>query len=247
MGGDKVMYKYEEILIIEDIEFKRYYHHDKIRTRYFVSRDSRILSGISNRILKPNLTLKGYYKVGLYIDSKIKAHPITVHKIVATVYCGGYHEGYDVDHVDGNKINNNADNLEWVTRSVNIKRAFDNKLKIAKRGDDNGATKYPDKLIVDACELIKSGCSIVDAATITSIPLSYLYTIIRGESRTDIVNGYNFNKNIYTLEMVRHDESVKTKIVELYRSGCSPKKIKKILNIDNSNVIYNILGRYKNI
>lgn len=74
--------------IINDKIFKRYYHHDHIKTRYFVSKDGDIYSGISDKILQPNKTVKGYHKVGVYINNKNK--PVSVHKIVATVYCGGY-------------------------------------------------------------------------------------------------------------------------------------------------------------
>lgn len=50
---------------------------------------------------------------------------VNVHRIIATLFC--YRpDGCDyVNHIDGNKQNNAAYNLEWVTRSENVKHAFE--------------------------------------------------------------------------------------------------------------------------
>lgn len=45
------------------------------------------------------------------------------------MFVDGYKEGLVVNHKDGNKLNNNASNLEWVTSSYNNKHAFDIGLK----------------------------------------------------------------------------------------------------------------------
>lgn len=47
----------------------------------------------------------------------------TVHRLVATAFCGTPNE--EVNHKDGNKRNNCADNLEWVTRLENIRHAHE--------------------------------------------------------------------------------------------------------------------------
>lgn len=47
-----------------------------------------------------------------------------VSRLVAMTFCNGYADELTVDHRDGNPLNNQSDNLEWVTRSDNIRRAF---------------------------------------------------------------------------------------------------------------------------
>ena len=68
----------------------------------------------------------GYKRVTLY--SPIKKR-FFIHRLVALHFCDGYKEDLVVNHKDGNKLNNHADNLEWVTRSENDLHAFKNNLR----------------------------------------------------------------------------------------------------------------------
>ena len=52
-----------------------------------------------------------------------------IHRLVADSFFDGDHKRLDVNHIDGNKANNNLTNLEWCTRQENIKHAFINGLK----------------------------------------------------------------------------------------------------------------------
>lgn len=47
-----------------------------------------------------------------------KAH--YVHRLIASAFVPNPHDKPEVNHIDGNRGNNRADNLEWVTRSENI-------------------------------------------------------------------------------------------------------------------------------
>lgn len=46
-----------------------------------------------------------------------------VHRLVAKAFCMGYEPSLEVNHKDGDKTNNKADNLEWITRSENMKHS----------------------------------------------------------------------------------------------------------------------------
>jgi hypothetical protein len=56
----------------------------------------------------------------------INGNKIKVHRIVAKYFCEGYFDGAVVNHKDCNKLNNNADNLEWCTSSYNTRHAYAN-------------------------------------------------------------------------------------------------------------------------
>lgn len=78
------------------------------------------------RILKQSDNEWGYNIVTLTKDSKRK--PYKVHRLVAQAFIPNPENKEQVNHIDGNKKNNNVQNLEWNTRQENITHAYINKL-----------------------------------------------------------------------------------------------------------------------
>lgn len=63
-----------------------------------------------------------YYHVSLMKNGK--SSPVAVHRLVCTAFHGNPPaDNMHVDHKNGNKLDNRACNLEWVTPSTNIRRA----------------------------------------------------------------------------------------------------------------------------
>lgn len=68
-----------------------------------------------------------------------RGHKRTVHSLVAEAFIGPRPKGMDINHKDGNKKNNNVGNLEYCSRSANMKHAYDTGLvpkPPLKRGTD---------------------------------------------------------------------------------------------------------------
>ena len=63
-----------------------------------------------------------YYFVGLLKNGKRKY--FAVHRLVASAFIPNPNNYEQVDHLDGNKLNNNVDNLEWVSAKENTNRAW---------------------------------------------------------------------------------------------------------------------------
>lgn len=71
------------------------------------------------KILKPCINSRGYYTVG------INGKSYNVHSLVAKTFKPlPYIKGLVINHIDGNKLNNNVNNLEWVTPKYNINHAI---------------------------------------------------------------------------------------------------------------------------
>lgn len=89
---------------------------------YLVYSDGRVYSNKTNKFLKFDC-YGSYAQVTLRIDEKPKR--FKVHRLIAYLFCNppvNYSE-LEVDHLDGNHFNNNAENLEWVTCTENNRRA----------------------------------------------------------------------------------------------------------------------------
>ena len=89
---------------------------------YSVSRDGQVWSHRKERFLCSGDNGKGYRFVHLFKNKQ--SSRFYVHRLVASEFVDGKCEGKIVNHIDGNKSNNVAENLEWVTPSENMKHAW---------------------------------------------------------------------------------------------------------------------------
>lgn len=83
------------------------------------------------KILKQHILKNtGYKVVPLFIDKRKKT--CYVHKLVAMAFIPNLENKSQVNHIDGNKLNNSVENLEWCTHSENQRHAFKNQLHKTK-------------------------------------------------------------------------------------------------------------------
>ena len=73
-------------------------------------------------LCKPKITRDGYFESTLVKDSKPKF--IRTHRLVAQAFCDNPDGKREVNHIDGDKLNNFSGNLEWCTSSENQKHAY---------------------------------------------------------------------------------------------------------------------------
>ena len=86
---------------------------------YEVSDLGQIRNTKTNYILKGRLSKSGYLQVSLKIDDTNKFSNRYIHRLVAIYWIDNNENKREVNHKDGNKLNNCLDNLEWVTSSEN--------------------------------------------------------------------------------------------------------------------------------
>ncbi len=95
--------------------------------QYFILEDGRIWSGKKNRFLYLGIGTTGYYGVSLY-NRKLKT--LRVHRLVAEHFILNPENKKEVNHKDGNKLNNHFTNLEWATAKENIAHSISTGLKV---------------------------------------------------------------------------------------------------------------------
>lgn len=78
------------------------------------------------KVLNPDIAPNGYYRVTFSINRKRKQ--FYVHRLIAEYFIPNPDNLPQVNHIDGNKLNNSLDNLEWVTVQDNVIHAYKNGL-----------------------------------------------------------------------------------------------------------------------
>lgn len=87
----------------------------------------------------------GYMSVTLVCSDAIDIHGnvydkdtythIKVHRLLAIAFLPNPENKPEVNHKDGNKLNNSLDNLEWVTHQENIRHDIDTGLRVFEKGN----------------------------------------------------------------------------------------------------------------
>lgn len=94
---------------------------------YEVSSCGRIRNVSTGHVLSQwDVTRKGRKKLVPYKYVRLGSNKtaVKVHRIVAEAFCANLENKPEVNHIDGNTLNNDYSNLEWVTRSENTIHAF---------------------------------------------------------------------------------------------------------------------------
>lgn len=74
------------------------------------------------RIKKITLSTKGYMRTSLWKNKKSSMK--SIHRLVAQAFIPNPNNLPQINHKDGNKTNNNVENLEWVTAKENVAHAY---------------------------------------------------------------------------------------------------------------------------
>ena len=129
---------------------------------------------IKERILEPAVTHNGYLRVGLHVDGKRKM--LRVHRLV----CEAFHENPDnkseVNHVNEDKTDNRACNLEWSTRTENCNHGSRNERVAKALSKPIGQFSLDGKLI----KVWQSACEVRRQAGFNQ---GYVSAVARGEHK----------------------------------------------------------------
>ncbi len=92
------------------------------QTNYCINKDG-LVYNYRRKSYKKHILNEGYTAVQL--SHKSKSYMCRLHRLLALAFIPNTHNLECVDHVDGNKQNYSLENLEWVSKAENTKRAYD--------------------------------------------------------------------------------------------------------------------------
>lgn len=123
-------------------------------------------------ILKQTPDSPGYLRVSLWNDGVRKMG--VIHRLVPELFIPNPENKEYINHLDGNKFNNNASNLRWSTPSENALHAYDSGLRKGGRMSKVKAKKLKK-------DLISGDLSTSRASELFSITAQHAKRVLKGE------------------------------------------------------------------
>lgn len=147
---------------------------------YYASNLGRIKNVKTNKILK-NVSRHSdkldYMCVSLSNCGKVKMH--TIHSLVLSSFVGERPINSVINHINGNKQDNNINNLEYCTQSENRKQDFINDRQ-SFVGEKNTQSKLKESDILEILKLKKQGLSYREIAKKYNVVHGCIQRIING-------------------------------------------------------------------
>jgi hypothetical protein len=112
---------------------------------------------------------------------------VFVHRLVAMAFVPGFEDGLTVNHINGNKLDNRPENLEWVTLAQNTKHQWQTGL-VDLRGEQHPSHKLTQKQVIHIRKALRSGVSANSLAIIAGVNASTIYLIEHGKRWTHLMD-----------------------------------------------------------
>jgi len=141
---------------------------------YVVSRNGRVFRKLKNghSEISPSTNEDGYRTVVLYKDGEPTFR--YVHDLVAQSWMDNPDSKGYVNHKDGDKSNNNGDNLEFADASENTKHAYDKGLAKGPKGETNGKSKLTKAQVAKIRSSKESGVKLADMHNVDPATISLI-------------------------------------------------------------------------
>jgi hypothetical protein len=125
-------------------------------------------------ILKTTLDHDGYVRITLNGDSSKKKN-FSIHRLVMETFNPISEKSLQVNHIDGNKQNNNINNLEWITGKKNVIHSL--QIGLRPSGEDHPNAKLTNFQVKQIPELQKQGYSLHTISKLYGVAYSTIKNI----------------------------------------------------------------------
>lgn len=154
---------------------------------YCINEDGLILNVRTRGVIRPSIGKKGYLQVCL-----TNKNTYSIHRLAALTFIENKENKTEVNHIDGNKLNNHISNLEWNTTQENLEHKRINNLgktlkaKLSATGINNSQAKLDEEDVI----FIRTNCeTIIDIKKFSkelNVSIATIYDIKNRRSWTHI-------------------------------------------------------------
>lgn len=130
---------------MEEEIWKTVVYNGEVYDRFEVSNTGQLRNTQTGHIYKLCISKTGYWQVCVSLGSRQNKKVFKIHKAVAEAFINNPDNKPHVNHKDGNKLNNNANNLEWMTNQENIIHARDNGMLHPLAGEQHRFSKLTEE------------------------------------------------------------------------------------------------------
>ena len=155
--------------------------------RFEVSNMGRVRNIHKKNILKSYIPNNGYHTLRIYVGDG-KARNFSIHRFVAEAFIPNPEHKPQVNHIDGDKQNNNVENLEWVTARENAIHAFNAGLRTSI-GSNHPNSKLTETMVSEIKKDYVRGSRQYGARPLArkyGVDQKAIYSIIHNETWTHV-------------------------------------------------------------
>lgn len=155
---------------------------------YVINSLGNIINLKTGKKLNPYISRSGYFRIRLQVG--LKAHKnYTIHRIIASLFIDNPLNKPQVNHIDGNRLNNNIDNLEWVTGSENMLHST--RILSKRIGSQIEWSKLSELDVQNICMDSLKEYSLKKLANKYNVSKSNISSILNGKTWISITKNYN--------------------------------------------------------
>lgn len=160
--------------------------HESTYTRMRNGKEQTFSSSFPERELTPYKAKNGYLEVAAMNGGRRVKH--TVHRLVGIAFVAGYADDLTINHIDGDKMNNHPENLEWVSLSRNTQHEWESGL-VDLRGENQPGSKLTSKRVVYIRRLLAQGIPAHTLAIVAGMSPSMIEMIRDGKRWPTVTSG----------------------------------------------------------
>ncbi len=135
---------------------------------------------IKPKVIASHISPRGYRMYSLKNDIAGVQHTRGIARILAEAFIPNPENKPEVNHIDGNPLNNDLSNLEWNTRLENMQHASRMKLfKKPRFGVHNNLSKLTDELVVEIIQSNQEGESYSQLAKRFSVSKGLIASVVK--------------------------------------------------------------------